>query len=156
MDLSRRNFLVSVAATAASAAAAQLARAEYNPELAAERFRLNWDWTGANPIALPGPVWEIIKTRFKGREMEATLERLWVGTGETRAAWLEGPVWMGDWGSLIFSDLPNNRTLRWLADNSEVSMVQTDSGYGNGHARDMQGRLITFEQDPRRRAPPRI
>ena len=35
--------------------------------------------------------------------MEATLE---VGTGYNRAAWLEGPVWMGDWGSLIFSDIP--------------------------------------------------
>jgi gluconolactonase len=153
LGLSRRNFLVSVAGAAVAAAAGPFARAEETaplppPAPAAERFGFNRDWTGANPVSLPDPAWEIIKTRFKGRQMEAALERLWVGTGASRAAWLEGPVWMGDWGALVFSDIPNNRTLRWLADTGEASVFQTESGYANGHTRDHEGRLISFEQDP--------
>ena len=57
---------------------------------------------------------------------------------------------MGDWGSLIFSDVPNNRTLRWLGEDGAVSVFQRDSGYANGHARDKEGRLIAFEQSPAR------
>jgi gluconolactonase len=57
---------------------------------------------------------------------------------------------MADWGALIFSDTPANRTLRFLADDGAVSVFQKDSGYANGHTRDREGRLIAFEQDPRR------
>src|SRR5437879_5019313 len=70
--------------------------------------------------------------------------------GNDRALWCEGPVWMGDWGSLIWSDIPNHRTLRWIEDDGHVSVFQTDSGYSNGHTRDNQGRLIALEHDTRR------
>jgi sugar lactone lactonase YvrE len=72
----------------------------------------------------------------------ATLQRIWHGMGNDRALWCEGPVWMGDWGSLIWSDIPNHRTLRWIEDDGHVSVFQTESGYSNGHTRDNQGRLI--------------
>src|SRR5262245_36716464 len=58
--------------------------------------------------------------------------------GQRPRAWCEGPVWMGDWGSLIWSDIPNHRTLRWIEDDGHVSVFQTESGYSNGHTRDNQ------------------
>ena len=62
--------------------------------------------------------------------------------GNDAALWCEGPVWMGDWGCLLWSDIPNHRVLRWSEDDGHVSVFQTESGYSNGHARDNQGRLI--------------
>jgi gluconolactonase len=57
---------------------------------------------------------------------------------------------MGDWGNLLWSDIPNNRVLRWNEENGAVSTFQSDSGYSNGHSRDIQGRLIAIEHDTRR------
>jgi gluconolactonase len=56
--------------------------------------------------------------------------------------WLEGPVWFGDHGCLLFSDIPNNRTLRW-SEQHGVTVFRHDSDFGNGQTRDRQGRLIT-------------
>ena len=55
--------------------------------------------------------------------------------------WIEGLVWMGDAGCLLFQDLPRDRTMRWL-DDAGVSVYRTPSGYANGQTRDRQGRLI--------------
>jgi gluconolactonase len=55
--------------------------------------------------------------------------------------WVEGLVWIGDAGCLLFQDLPRDRTLRWIED-SGVSVYRAPSGYANGQARDRQGRLI--------------
>jgi len=56
--------------------------------------------------------------------------------------WLEGLVWMGDAGCLLFQDLPRDRTLRWI-DGSGVSIYRAPSGFANGQTRDRQGRLIS-------------
>lgn len=55
--------------------------------------------------------------------------------------WIEGLVWMGDAGCLLFQDLPRNRTLRWIED-AGVSVYREPSHYANGQCRDRQGRLI--------------
>jgi len=55
--------------------------------------------------------------------------------------WVEGPVWVGDAGCLLFQDLPRDRTLRWIEDVG-VSVYRSPSRYGNGQTRDRQGRLI--------------
>ena len=55
--------------------------------------------------------------------------------------WLEGPVWMGDAGCLLFQDIPNNRTMRWT-EGLGVSIYRTPSNYANGQTRDRSGRLI--------------
>jgi gluconolactonase len=55
--------------------------------------------------------------------------------------WLEGPVWFADHDCLYFSDVPNDRVLRWSED-AGVSVFRRPSGFANGHARDRQGRLI--------------
>jgi gluconolactonase len=56
--------------------------------------------------------------------------------------WLEGPVWMGDADCLLFDDIPNNRTMRWI-EGQGVSIYRAPSDYANGQTRDRQGRLIS-------------
>jgi gluconolactonase len=62
--------------------------------------------------------------------------------------WVEGPVWMGDAGCLLFQDLPRNRTMRWTEDIG-VSVYRSPSGYANGQTRDRQGRLIACSHQGR-------
>jgi gluconolactonase len=62
--------------------------------------------------------------------------------------WVEGPVWFGDLQCLLFSDIPNNRILRWTADG--VTTFRQPSNYSNGHTRDRQGRLVSCEHGLRR------
>ena len=66
----------------------------------------------------------------------ATLETLATGF-----RWIEGPVWMGDANCLLFQDLPNDRTMRWI-EGQGVSVYRAPSHYANGQTRDRQGRLI--------------
>jgi gluconolactonase len=67
----------------------------------------------------------------------AALEQLATGF-----RWLEGLVWMGDAGCLLFQDLPRDRTMRWIED-SGVSIYRAPSHFGNGQTRDREGRLIS-------------
>lgn len=62
--------------------------------------------------------------------------------------WTEGPVWFGDAGCLLFSDIPNNRVVRWSEDG--VTTYRQPSNYANGHTRDLQGRLVSCEHGTRR------
>ncbi len=98
------------------------------------------------PVGYPDPAVEVIDPRFgKYKVINAAVERLYVGT-----RWAEGPVWFGDGRYLLFSDIPNNRMLRWLEDTGEVSVFRNLSNYSNGNSRDRQGRLLTCEHDTRR------
>jgi gluconolactonase len=63
--------------------------------------------------------------------------------------WVEGPVWFGDAGCLLFSDIPNNRMLRWTPETG-ISTYRAPSNYANGHTRDREGRLISCEHGMRR------
>src|SRR6516225_7930080 len=99
-----------------------------------------------NPVAYPDPAVEVVDPRFaKYKVISAAVERLYTGT-----RWAEGPVWFGDGRYLVFSDIPNNRMLRWLEDTGEVSVFRSPSNYSNGNTRDRQGRLVTCEHDSRR------
>jgi len=51
--------------------------------------------------------------------------------------WVEGPVWFGDANCLLFSDIPNNRIMRWTPGEG-VSIYREPSNYSNGHTRDLQ------------------
>ena len=115
-----------------------------------DKYGRDRDWTGQTPVAYPEPAWEVLDPRFDGKQGNSTLLRIWHGTGHDAAQWTEGPVWMGDWGCLIFSDIPNHRTLRWNADDGRVTTFQHESNYANGHTRDLQGRLVACEHDSRR------
>ena len=62
--------------------------------------------------------------------------------------WVEGPVWFGDAGCLLFSDIPNDRIMRWTPEG--ISTFRAPSNYANGHTRDRMGRLISCEHGTRR------
>jgi len=63
--------------------------------------------------------------------------------------WTEGPVWFGDANCLLFSDIPNNRIMRWTP-GAGVSVYREPSNYANGQTRDRQGRLVSCEHGTRR------
>jgi gluconolactonase len=63
--------------------------------------------------------------------------------------WVEGPVWFGDAACLLFSDIPNNRILRFTP-GAGISTYRAPSNYANGHTRDRQGRLLSCEHGTRR------
>ena len=81
----------------------------------------------------------------------ARLDRLWTG-----GRWTEGPVWFADQNFLLFSDIPNQRILRWSPDpvgsdgSGQVSVFRTPSNFSNGHTRDRHGRLVSCEHGLRR------
>jgi gluconolactonase len=67
-----------------------------------------------------------------------------------RFRWAEGPTYFRDGGYLLWSDIPNNRIMRWLEDDGHVSVFRANSNYSNGNTRDREGRLVTCEHDTRR------
>ncbi|MDA1193515.1 MAG: SMP-30/gluconolactonase/LRE family protein [Candidatus Poribacteria bacterium] len=94
----------------------------------------------------PDPAVEVLDPRFASiRIGNAAIERLWTG-----ARWAEGTVWFGDLRCLIFSDIPNNRMMRWTEETGEVSVYRYPANNSNGNTRDKQGRLITCEHGARR------
>jgi gluconolactonase len=64
--------------------------------------------------------------------------------------WCEGPVWFGDGRYLLWSDIPNNRIMRWDEETGAVGVFRKPSNNANGNTRDRQGRLLTCEHDSRR------
>ena len=75
----------------------------------------------------------------------SAIQRLWTG-----ALWAEGPAWSGQGRYLVWSDIPNNRQLRWLEDNGRVSVFRLPSNNSNGNSFDFQGRQLSCEHLLRR------
>ncbi len=92
-------------------------------------------------LRFPDPAIVVVDERFRDLVpyMEV-VERLWTG-----ARWLEGPVWFGDRGELLVSDIPNDRILRWSQADGSVAEYRNPSNNANGNTRDRQGRLVTCE-----------
>ena len=94
----------------------------------------------------PDPAIEILDASFaRYRVFSAAVERLATG-----CRWSEGPVWFGDGRCLLWSDIPNNRILRWDEETGAVGTFRRPSGFANGNTRDRQGRLVTCEHGGRR------
>lgn len=90
-------------------------------------------------------LYEVFDKRFKSLMIGiAHLDKLADG-----CIWAEGPVWFADGGYLLWSDIPNNRMLRWTAETG-VSTFRAESNNSNGNTRDRQGRLVTCEHLTRR------
>jgi gluconolactonase len=68
----------------------------------------------------------------------------------TGCRWAEGPVYIGDGRCLLWSDVPNNRIMRWDEETGAVSAFRKPSNFANGNTRDRQGRLVTCEHGGRR------
>jgi gluconolactonase len=94
----------------------------------------------------PDPAVEVLDPSFaKYRLFNAAVERLATGM-----RWSEGPVWIGDGRCVLWSDIPNNRIMRWDEETGRVSEFRKPSNYANGNTRDRQGRLVTCEHGGRR------
>ncbi len=96
-------------------------------------------------MALVGDAYVYDDPRFRELTIPiCAVERLFDG-----CRWAEGPVWFADAGCLVWSDIPNNRLLRWLPDRG-VGVFRADSNHANGNTRDRAGRLVTCEHGARR------
>jgi gluconolactonase len=94
----------------------------------------------------PDPAVRALDPAFdKYRLALAGVERLAAGM-----RWCEGPVYFGDARCLLWSDIPNNRIMRWDEETARVSVYRKPSNNANGNTRDRQGRLVTCEHDARR------
>ena len=87
---------------------------------------------------------EIYDERF----LYLTLGNAWVEKLHTGSLWAEGPVYFADGDFLVWSDIPNNRMLRWAG--GQVSIFRDFANNSNGNTRDRQGRLVTCEHGARR------
>ncbi len=126
--MNRRHFL-RASTTAGVAALLPRAVAEWQPS---QRY--------------PDPSIKVIDPSFaKYRLPLAKVERIATGM-----RWCEGPVWFGDLRVLLWSDIPNNRIMRWDEETGAVSVFRKPSNNSNGNTRDRQGRLLTCEHDARR------
>ena len=85
---------------------------------------------------------------YDERFLYLTLGNSWVEKLYTGTLWAEGPVYFADGDYLVWSDIPNNRMLRWAG--GHVSVFRDFSNNSNGNTRDRQGRLITCEHGARR------
>jgi gluconolactonase len=129
MDPSRRAMVATGSAALAMAAASPAAFGRWQPT---ERY--------------PDPAVEVLDPSFtKYRLFNAAVERLATGM-----RWSEGPVWFGDGRYVLWSDIPNNRIMRWDEATGRVSEFRNPSNNANGNTRDRQGRLVTCEHGGRR------
>ena len=88
---------------------------------------------------------EVLDPKFYGLVIHNVhLERLWTG-----ARWMEGPVYVPSARHLIFSDIPNDRTLRFDERTGSVDVFEQPSFNANGHCLDFQGRIVTAEHRSR-------
>jgi gluconolactonase len=127
MRFSRRELLA--AGAAAAVVPWQRARADWQPS---QRY--------------PDPAIQIVDPSFtRYRLASAKVERL--GTG---FRWCEGPVWFGDGRFVLWSDIPNNRMMKWEEETGAISVFRKPSNFSNGNTRDRQGRLLTCEHGTRR------
>jgi len=98
------------------------------------------------PVRYPDPAFQILDESFaKYRIFNAAVERLTTGF-----RWAEGPVWFGDGRYVLWSDIPNNRIMRWDEETGAAWVFRKPSNHSNGNTRDRQGRLVTCEHDSRR------
>jgi gluconolactonase len=94
----------------------------------------------------PDPSIEVLDDAFFAlRHYSASVEQLATGF-----RWAEGPVWFGDGRYLLFSDIPNNRILRWDDTSGATSVFRAPADNANGHTRDRDGRLVSCEHLTRR------
>jgi gluconolactonase len=88
---------------------------------------------------------ERLDDRFGGTDGDEWMERLFAD-----GRWTEGPAYFPAGRYLVFSDIPNDRVLRWDETTGAVGVFAQPAGYANGHTVDRQGRLVSCEHGNRR------
>jgi gluconolactonase len=129
-NVNRRSFLGAAGLALAPAAIAQTQR----------------DWTGQQIIRYTDPDLIVLDKRFEKYVITNTvIQRLWTG-----ALWAEGPAWNGVGRYLLWSDIPNNRQMRWMEEDGHISTFRSPSEYSNGNTFDFEGRQIACQHGARR------
>ena len=101
---------------------------------------------GAPPVTYPDPDLITIDPAFNSLRLGNTpIQRLWTG-----GLWMEGPAWSSQGRYLVWSDIPNNRQLRYLEDDGRVTVFRSPSGNSNGNTFDFEGRQLSCEHGERR------
>jgi gluconolactonase len=94
----------------------------------------------------PDPSVRVLDPGFNAIRLPlASVERLYTG-----CRWSEGPVYFGDGRYVLWSDIPNDRILKWEEETGAVSVFRKTSNNANGNTRDRLGRLVTCEHRGRR------
>ena len=151
--MSRRMLMktIGVAAGAAVAAAAPRERAGARDGPAAPPSTVTTPPRDFGPGGAPttyftDPDVLTVEPAFNGlRQPNAPIQRLWTG-----ALWSEGPAWSSQGRYLVWSDIPNNRQIRWLEDDGRVTVFRAPSNNSNGNTFDFQGRQLSCEHLTRR------
>src|SRR5437867_926202 len=150
-QISRRLFMQAVGTVAGTAAFAPNATAQAPPGRPAEPSSTVTspprDFTpGAPPVTYVDPDVITVDPLFNGyRQGNTPIKRLWTG-----ALWSEGPAWSGQGRYLVWSDIPNNRQLRWLEDDGSVTVFRSPANNSNGNTFDFEGRQLSCEHLTRR------
>jgi gluconolactonase len=130
----RRRFLHLSAAAGASLPLASMFTAR----------RAHADWQPSQRY--PDPAVKVLDPSFARYRLNlAKVERLATGF-----RWCEGPVWFGDGRYVLWSDIPNDRIMKWEEETGAVSVFRKPANFSNGHARDRHGHLISCEHGTRR------
>jgi gluconolactonase len=131
-NMGRRAFLATAAAATLTATALGQRLSRYGPH--------------APPIRYPDPDILVLDKRFNKYKISNTaIHRLCTGM-----LWCEGPAWNAQGRFFLWSDIPNNRQMRWLNEDGHVSEFRKPSHYSNGNTFDFEGRQVTCEHDTRR------
>ena len=151
--LSRRTLIAGIGALAGCAAAAPLvgtaqdkAGGPVAPPTTVTTPPRDFGPGGAPTTYFTDPDILTVDPAFNGLVQPNTpIQRLWTG-----ALWSEGPAWNAQGRYLVWSDIPNNRQLRWLQDDGRVSVFRLPSNNSNGNTFDFQGRQLSCEHLTRR------
>ena len=153
--MNRRAFLATTAAAAAAATMKAASAATVTP----------FGQTGAPTRSTgPLPLGPLPGTRYPDSHLESAKPKLSFGPNDfpafagtmavervaTGFRWAEGPVYFPAGRYVLFSDIPNNRIMRFSEDDGHLSVYRQPSMNSNGNTIDREGRLITCEHSGRR------
>ena len=94
---------------------------------------------------MPGSPCTVFDDRFRDLMLtSAQLDRLWTGT-----RWAEGPAYFAAGRYLVWSDIPNDRVMRWDETDGSVSVFESPCYHANGQTIDREGRLVRCEHRSR-------
>ena len=144
-SLDRRAFLGGVVGVAATlAAGTRDAAAQQSAPISPEATPR--DWSAGAPLRYPDPDFVALDPRFQPYILFNTpIQRLYTGS-----LWAEGPAWNGVGRYVVWSDIPNNRQLRYIDEDAHVTTFRNPSGNSNGNTFDFQGRQVSCEHGGRR------
>ena len=151
-EISRRQVIATLGGAAAAVVTTRAAMAQgYQPTVASPPTVVSNPPRDFGPGAPPttyftDPDVLTIDPAFNALiQANTSIKRIWTG-----ALWTEGPAWSSQGKYLVWSDIPNNRQMRWLEDDGHVSVFRHPSNNSNGNTFDAQGRQLSCEHLTRR------